>query len=431
MVGSGINPRWNLDEEEIKEELQLLWEDSSTEMDAYGVSDIYGLEEQTARSMFDGGATLARFRPRYMSDGLVVPLQVQLLESDHLDASYNTIAPNGNQIRQGIEWNALGQRVAYWLLREHPGEYYFQSLWATGDRVRVDAADVLHVYRPLRIGQAHGVPWMASIIVKLNDIDQYDDAEVVRKKSAAMWGGFFTNTPSQSGSSDAYAAQFGKKSTDSNDRTIIAMEPGTFTELQAGQEVQFSEPADVGGNYQAFMRQQFLLVARGIGITYEQLTGDLANVNYSSIRAGLIEFRRLCETIQLRTLVFQFCRPIADRWLTTAVMSGATKKLTIKKYLQDKRKYHRITWVADGWDYVDPLKDVMSDLIKVRAGFESREAIVSLGGKDILRIDKETILANSRADQNGLIHDSDPRKTEKSGAMQQAEDKTIKEAIGE
>ncbi len=45
--------------------------------------------------------------------------------------------------------------------------------------------------------------------------------------------------------------------------------------LDPGEDIKFSEPSDVGGSYEAFMRQQLRAIAIGTGITYEQLTGDL------------------------------------------------------------------------------------------------------------------------------------------------------------
>ena len=79
--------------------------------------------------------------------------------------------------------------------------------------------------------------------------------------------------------------------------------------LEPGEDVKFSQPADVGASYAEFLRMQFRAVAAAMGITYELLTGDLTQVNYSSIRAGLLEFRRRCEAIQHGVIVHQLCRP--------------------------------------------------------------------------------------------------------------------------
>jgi capsid protein len=117
LVGTDISPRWQLENSEQKEELQGLWADSISEMDFYGTSDFYGLQESVCRSVVTDGEVLARFVDVPQSSGLLVPLQVQLLEADHLDPA----SLSGNEIRYRIEWKG-GKRHAYWNDAEHPGE---------------------------------------------------------------------------------------------------------------------------------------------------------------------------------------------------------------------------------------------------------------------------------------------------------------------
>ncbi len=424
LVGTDISPRWQIDNPDQKEELQELWTDSVPELDFYGTSDFYGLEEAVARAMITDGEVLARMVDVPPSLGLLVPMQIQLLEADHLDPAYNDISPAGNEIRYGIEWKN-GRRHAYWLEQEHPGETFL----ATGKdskRVPVPAADILHVFRPMRPGQARGASWLAPVLVKLREIDLYDDAEVVRKKAAALWGGFiYSDSPVQGRHVGGVQGQ-----TTSGVQSI-KLEPGTFPVLKNGQKVEFSKTADVGNNYRDFLKVQFAMIARGLGITYEQLTGDLEGVTYSSIRAGLIEFRRLCETIQLRTLIFQFCRPVINRWIRTAVLNRVTTTISIKEYLKNPRRFQRVEWQPDGWDYVDPVKDRIADALDVRHGFNSRAAIVSRRGRDVERVDRENKADSERAESLGLVYDSDPSQTTQSGALQKVEDSTINNSLKE
>ena len=104
---------------------------------------------------------------------------------------------------------------------------------------------------------------------------------------------------------------------------LAGLEPGTLQILEPGEDIKFSAPADVGSSYAEFLRMQFRAVAAAMGITYEKLTGDLTQVNYSSIRAGLLEFRRRCEALQHGVIVHQLCRPIWRAWMEQAVLEGA------------------------------------------------------------------------------------------------------------
>ena len=102
--------------------MQKLWLDWTDEADAEGFTDFYGLQRRAAREVFIAGEVFFRFRPRRPQDGLTVPLQLQMLPSEMLPLNRNEVSPGGNVIRQGIEFDAIGRRVAYHFLRRHPGD---------------------------------------------------------------------------------------------------------------------------------------------------------------------------------------------------------------------------------------------------------------------------------------------------------------------
>lgn len=412
LVGTGILPRWVIDNGDLKAELHQLWEDWTDESDADGIADFYGQQNLVARSVVEAGEVLVRFRPRRAEDRLTVPLQLQLIESDHLDETFNSIAPNGNRIQMGIEIDALGRRAAYWLFREHPGEQY--PMTGGTERVRIPASEILHVYKATRPGQLRGLPWLSSIILRLHELDQYEDAELVRKKGAAMICGFIKESLGEATMDNPLIGQPG--GTDAAGNTVVQLEPGTFPALPPGAEIQFATPADVGDTYLPFIQQNLRAIAIGMGLTYEQLTGDLSQVNYSSIRAGLLEFRRLCESIQWHVLVYQFCRPVVLRWLDVAVLSGA---VNLPGYYRSPRQYRRVEWKTPGWPWVDPDSEVKADLLAVQSGFKSRSAVIAERG-DIPEIVYRQLEEDNRmADEHNLTLQSDLRKVNKEGSVQE------------
>jgi len=100
----------------------------------------------------------------------------------------------------------------------------------------------------------------------------------------------------------------GDASKDADGRRIEAFEPGMVEYLPAGRDVKFGQPAASAG-YAEYMRVQLHAVAAAVGLTYELLTADLSQVNYSSIRAGLLEFRRRIEQLQWQVFIPALCRP--------------------------------------------------------------------------------------------------------------------------
>ena len=436
IIGSGIAPRWLINDLAMKQAIQDLWNESIDEFDYDGICDAYGQQTLMGDALIDAGEFLIKIIPRRSTDGLAVPIQYQLLEADHLDHTYNSFAPNGNEIRMGIEIDKVGKRVAYWLWPEHPGES-FLSFRRISIRVRIPAFNapdamgggIIHVFKPRRIGQMRGTPWLRSIIVKMHELDQYDDAELVRKKGAALLGSGYITEPI--GGQIDPADYFGQRSdADSQGRDVIALEPGTYPILPRGMEPKFPNPPDVGNSYAPWKQDHYRQAAKGMGVTYEQFTGDLSNTSYSSIRAGLLEFRRRVKQIQFQTIVFQACRPMVHAWLDAAVLAGRLP-ISPVDYLANIREFRHIEWRPDGFPWVDPVKDQVAEQMARRNGFKSRAQIISeTFGGDIDIVDREIIEENDRADRDGLVYDTDSRKTAQSGSIQKAIDGAVNPTAG-
>jgi len=416
MVGRGIRPLWNFDDKEVLKRVQDEWYDDVNDADADGVCSFYGLQALATRTMVNSGEAFAVYSYPAPHEGRANPVQIKIFEGAQLDEGYTQTGGDGNGIRLGIEMRA-GRRAAYHFFKSHPGEPYFLNSF---ERMRVPATEVAHVYRPLRPGQLRGIPWFHNIVLKLHDIDQCVDAELVRRKTTTMFGGFIKQItpggflPGGATPGGMPGNLLGHQSGTTNAAPVIDLRPGTFPQLPSGWDVSFAQPTDVGGNYVAWMVQQLRDVAKGMGITYEQLTGDLAGVTYTSIRAGLLDFRRRLEQLIAMSLVYQLCRPYAWRWLDLKVVYGA---IVIPDYFARRHVYRRIDWQPDGW--VDPVKDVRAAIMEVRAGFNSRQRVVARRhGVDVEDIDREIKEDNDRADQSGLVLDSDPRKTTSGGIYQ-------------
>ena len=402
-IGTGIKPQSMLTDALQREAVQALWRNWTVEADAAGLTDFYGLQAMACRAMLEGGEALIRLRYRRPEDGLSVALQIQVLEPEHLPVQMNLQSDNGNLIRAGIEFDRLGRRVAYHLYRSHPQDGLLAPMSGDGglSTVRVDAAEIIHLFRPLRPGQIRGEPWLARALVKLNELDQYDDAELVRKKTAAMFAGFVTRLSPEDN-------LMGEGVSDSNGVALAGLEPGTMQILEPGEDIKFSQPADVGGSYSEFLRMQFRAVAAAMGVTYEQLTGDLSLVNYSSIRAGLLEFRRRVEALQHGVIVHQLCRPIWQAWMDQAVLEGSLK-MPGYSLAAKRRNYQCVKWIPQGWQWVDPLKEADAMKAAIRSGLMSRSEAISANGYDAEDVDREIAADNARADGLGLVFDSDPR----------------------
>ena len=397
LVGDGIKPSSLIADAALRDSVQQLWLAWTDEADADGLTDFYGLQAMVAREMFVAGECFVRLRPRRAEDSLLVPLQLQLLQSEMLPFEKTETAANGNRIRCGIEFDGIGRRVAYHFRRRHPGDTTDQGA-VIPETVRVLAEDVLHVYRPIDAGQIRGLPHVAPAMVRLFLLDQYDDAELDRKKTAAMFAGFITKTAPED-------PMIGEAEADLDGVAIASLEPGTMQVLLPGEDVKFSSPADVGGGYEAFQYRTLLSVSASLGLPYHLVTGDVRQANYSSLRAELVEFRRRIGQLQHGVMAHQLCRPIWRRWLETAVLSGALD-------IGNPAVARPVQWIPPRWDWVDPLKDIQAQVLAMEAGITSRRKVVEATGYDVEEVDRENAADAKRVADLGLSYRASPGETQ-------------------
>ena len=393
VVGAGIKPSSLLRSRPQREDLQRAWLEWTDVADADGLTDFYGLQALAARALFEAGECFIRIRERRPGDGLDVPIQLQMLEAEMCPWELNRQEPTGTAIRRGIEVNAIGRRVAYWFHRRHPGDSteFMQS--SAGDfYVRVPASQVIHLYNPLRPGQLRGVPWLTPSMIPLKILGDYDDAELERKRQAALIAGFITVPAPE------YDPMNGE---DQDDGTALAaMQPGMWQKLLPGEQVTLASPADVGNSYDPFQYRVLTQACAGLGMPYATVTGDLKQVNYSSIRAGLVEFRRRIEQLQHAVFVYQMCRPIWARFMDAAVLSGRLASFT--GYARDPMKYRAVKWITPAWAWVDPLKDRKAEQLAVQMRWKSRSDVIEAEGYDPEEVDQRIKEDQERAEALGL-----------------------------
>lgn len=397
LIGAGIKPSAKVADPSVRKALQETWLDWTDEADADGLCDFYGMQAQIASALFEAGECFVRFRARLPGDTETVPLQLQILESDMLDMSHSGRAGNGNPIFNGVEFDLIGRRIAYHFWVSHPGESSSDDL-RRGDalgKIRVPASEVIHVANRQRPGQVRGVPIVAPAIVKLWLLDQYDDAELDRKKTAAMYAGFITSPQADELIVDLDEAA---------DDGVVSLEPGTMQVLKPGEDMRWSSPAEVGGSYEAFQYRTLLAVFSAMGVPYTLGTGDLKRANYSSLRGAIVEYRRRLEQYQHNVMVFQFCRPVWRRWLRDGVVSG---DLNIPGFARDPVAMSRVKWIPPRFEWVDPLKDIKAEREAVDAGFKSRSDVIESMGDDPEEVDARIADDKMRSDELGLSFGAD------------------------
>lgn len=351
VVGTGISPNWSGPRADT---LNTAWSKWVNEADADGRTGLYGLQSAAYRAVQQDGEVLLRIRPRLKSDGLTVPLQLQLLEIDHLDAFKSADIATGGRIVNGVEYDPIGRVSAYWLFDEHPGDDV--GRWHSIVSRRIDAKYVIHLFTPDRPGQGRGFPRIAPVIARVRDLQLYEDAELSRKNLESRLSVL------GSGSLEMLANMQTPPSIEGDfngPKDLGALASGGVMQMPMGTNFTVVQPKAMPG-YVEYVKHQLHLIAAGFGVTYEMMTGDVTEVNFSSARVRMLDFRREAEVEQWNLLVPKLCDRVCAAFEDACVLADIVPRATYQFYHSTPK-----------WAYVDPHKDVAADLAEISGGLSS------------------------------------------------------------
>lgn len=390
----------------------------TTACDADGRNDIYGLQKLIAKTVVEGGEAIVRQRIRRPEDGLPIPLQLQVLEGDYIDTNRTQeIQANGQTIGRiinGVEFDLLGRRRAYWMFREHPGAALFGGGW---NSVRVPADGVLHIYEQERPGQVRGMTWLAPIVLTLKDFGEYMDAQLLKQKIAAYLAVVVTDA-------EGTGATLGVESEQDTDQPYTdRIKPGAVSYVAPGTDIRVVQPPRVQ-ELDPYTRVQLRKIAAGFGVTYEDLTGDYSDVNFSSARMSRISHWDDVHDWRWQMMVPQFCIP-AWRWaMQFGAIVGRIDPVASADGFPLALQNGQTTWLPSAeWTpppmpMIEPDKEGLAYQRNIRSGLMSLSEALRERGYDPETVLNEMATDNGLLDKLGLLLDSDPRKMTQAGQAQ-------------
>lgn len=372
------------------------WAMDPRQCDWDGLLSFDGMVAKAVRAWKESGEVLIRMRvptgDRMRRLGLRIPLQLQLLEADWISEEQDGMQmagmPDGGFTKRGIEYDADGSRLNYWLYSYHPGEAMTRVVSMTANRVPAD--QIIHLFNPDRPGLTRGVTCLAPVMITLRDLDDYMDAQLLKQKISACMTGIIVDVD---GASD--------QKSDVTDR----LEPGAMMRLGPGQDIRFSSPPNVG-ELDQIMRTYLLRCSIGGNVPYELLTGDFQGTNFSAGRLGWQSFNKRVVAEQWQLLAPMMFTPIAGWWFRSASLAGIpTDGLTAD-------------WTPPPPQAYDPAADTKAMIEKMRAGLLPPQEAIRMEG-----LEPEDVIAlyiewNRLLDEGKLVLDTDPRKVSAAGLTQ-------------
>lgn len=327
------------------------------------------------------------------------PLSLELIESDQIDDDYTGYSDRrGHYWRMGVELNEWGRPTRYAILRKHPGDSEFANYTDTSAKhLFIDAADFIHIYLPERVGQTRGVPWFAPVITTSWHLGKYEEAHWTRKRvQANSLGWIQTPEPETFGTTNPD----GSTALEGNNR-LWNTEPGSYNFLLPGET---AIPPDFGpddGQYEAVVRTLARRFAAGYGCSYETLSRDFSEANYSSSRLSILEDRDHWRVIQ-SVLIQQLHQRVFEEWLAAAALTDLPMPM-FSDVWQRPERYNTPHWQARAWSWVDPAKEMKAmELSRALQLQTHAEQIMEYTGNDFMNTMTTISKENEIKQQLGL-----------------------------
>jgi lambda family phage portal protein len=340
-----------------------------------GEVHFHDMERMMLGQVFEAGEVFVRIYRRPFGNS-EVPLALEIIEAERIVDGYSqpsAVQAGGGQIRMGVEVDAFRRPIAYWVRDLHPGDVRL-DVERTDRATRVPAADMFHLRIIDRWPQTRGEPWLHAVAAKLADMNGYSEAEIIAARGAANYLGTI-ETPESTES-------MGEEQIDGSFE--MGLQPGSFLKLTPGEKASFLTPNRPNAALDPFMRFMLREVAAGTGVSYESLSRDYSQGNYSSTRLALLDDRDVWRTLQ-QWFVRSFRARLHLEWMQAAVMAKAIPEVDVLQYALQPEKFTAAIFRPRGWSWVDPTKEVAAYKEAVKAGFTTVGAVIAQtsGGEDL------------------------------------------------
>lgn len=289
-----------------------LWLAHQDRLDNRGDFSFPDLLREIYRNRIVDGESWVRIRSRLgtaLGDGLVVPLQLQALQSEFVPIDFEQTV-GARRFVCGVA-RTYDRVVAYAVYREHPGE----SMVYERPMV-LPAGEMLHVCER-RLGAPRGEVPLASALMRAIKAATLEDAELRRKMVASLMSVFVTRPVDAS--DDEIMIPTPDEVADMIDG--ISLSPGGVFELPYGYKMESFEPKDEPQNFEKALRWNLMAVCAAVGVPPHEVTGDWNSLPERMARYVGQSMERRAQ-IEQGTLQFQLLDPAWRAFVDHCIADG-------------------------------------------------------------------------------------------------------------
>lgn len=331
--------------------------------------------------------------------GSLVPLCYQLVEVEHLDRSINRNASaTDNRVVEGIELNADGEEVAYYLFVEHP----FGVQGAVSSSRRVPATRCQYISLVLRPSQHHGVTWLHASGQPEIDRDKFLSSELqTAAKAAAICLKYKKRNP--------YAASLGLldgndvSDATGNQQVKLSGSPMAVV-IGLDEDVEVVESSRPSATAEPFLRVLDRYSAGGMGLSYYTLSGDYASTSFSSLRGAKLDEDGHVRPLQ-QWFGFRVAIPMRKRFNSLAAAMGLFSTVEFAEFAANPRRYQRFEAMGPGRELLDPEAETNAAIARLRSGLSTLKLECGKRGLHWVRVLRQSKLENQLTSVLGIVLD--------------------------
>lgn len=374
----------------------------TTECDAARTLNLLGLTLQAfGGSMLNGDAlALPLWLPRA---GLAWNTRLMLVEADRLVTPLALSARD--DIRGGIEQDAYGAPVAYYLLKHHPGDR-LSVRTASQEWERVPAFTpwgrrrVVHLHDKERTGQSRGRPVVSAVMQEFHMLGKYANNELQASLANSLIAAFLESDMDPQQVPEVFGTDVAGtwSGFTQGNRRIRQMEGAAVLPLPPGAKLASFQPNRPNAQFEAFVLAVMRNIAAGLNMPYELLLKDFSKTNYSSARAALLEAWRYFNG-RRRWLTDYWLKPIYELWLEEAINAG---QVEAPDFYENRYAYCRARFIFGGRGWVDPVKDATAARIRMETGVTTLEDECAEQGRDWEDVLEQQAIENRKRAELGL-----------------------------
>jgi lambda family phage portal protein len=402
--------------EELAIEIESVWRDYADDFESC----------DAGQRLTMGGVLALNFR-HYVQDGEALSLSLWLNDRDQdWFTAIQTIDPdrlsNPNlyfdsvDCRHGIRLGKYNEPLSFFIRSDHPGDYGVigATPWIWDEIPRKYSNGrwcVVHAFEPKRAGQVRGEPPLAPVLKKLRMLGRYDEAELQAAVLNAVLAAFIKSphdheqiANAMNGKDDLSLVQDTRLGF--YEKAGLRIPGARVNFLFPEDEVHFTNPTHPNANFEPFFRAGIRNIAAATGLSYEQLSMDWSQSNYSSARGALLEVWRGF-TARKDNFAALFMQPHYINWLDEAFARGLIKvPKGAPKFREARQAYARARWIGPARGWVDPAKEAEAAIERISGGLSTYERECAEQGIDHIDLFDDRARERRQMKKRGLDPDA-------------------------